>query len=423
MTTSAPTAAPDSPGERPLEGLRVVELTHWMAGPLAGGLLADWGADVIRVEPPGGDPMRAIFAQLGARVDAPNGGFVAANRGKRSVQLEIKSPEDRGVFARLLENADVFLTNLRPDALERLDLAQAAVCERYPRLVVCSVTAYGLNGPDRDRAGYDLAGFFARTGIAHEITTEGSAPAALMQGIGDSFTAMTAAAGILAALQERNRTGRGRAVEASLLRTGMWALAGELGAQAMGGKPRPPYPREECRTPLYNSYRTSDGRWFYLVGVQARRLLPSVLTAIGRSDLLADERFGTARAITANRKTFIPILDAAFGAQPLAYWAKAFDEHKVLWAPVQTPAEVMEDRQAEAIGAWVQVDGDDGHSLRSVEAPIRFDGRNRGRAARPPRCGEHTEAVMRELGCGEEEIRRVVARAEQAARKEPASNA
>lgn len=408
MTRSAPAVSPDSRQPGLLAGIRVVELTHWMAGPLAGGLLADWGADVVRVEPPGGDPMRAIFAQLGARSDAPNGGFVAANRGKRSIRLEIKSAADRAVFDRLLESADVFLTNLRPDALERLDLAPATVCARYPRLVVCSVTAYGLSGPDRDRAGYDLAGFFARTGIAHEITTDGAAPAALMQGIGDSFTAMTATAGILAALQERHRTGRGRAVEASLLRSGMWAMAGELGAQAMGGKPRPPYPREDCRTPLYNSYRTADGRWFFLVGVQARRMLPAVLAAIDRGDLLSDERFATARAITANRSTFIPILDAAFGAHPLAYWARKFDEHGVVWAPVQTPAEVVQDRQAEVIGAWVEVRGEDGSSVRSVEAPIRFDGRDRGHATRPPHCGEHTETVMRELGFGEEEIRRVV---------------
>lgn len=410
MTALAPNSTIGIPGTSPLSGLRVVELTHWMAGPLAGGLLADWGADVIRVEPPGGDPMRALFAQIGARVDAPNGGFVAANRGKRSIQLEIKSPEDRAVFDRLLESADVFITNLRPDALERLNLAPSAICNRYRRLVVCSVSAYGLSGPDRDRPGYDLAGFFARTGIAHEITTEGSAPAALMQGIGDSFTAMTATAGILAALRDRDRTGRGRAVEASLLRSGMWALAGELGAQAMGGKPRPPHPREECRTPLYNSYLTSDGRWFFLVGVQAKRLLPAVLAAIGRSDLLSDERFATARAITANRKTFIPILDAAFGAQPLSHWAKRFDECRVLWAPVHTPAEVMEDPQAEAIGAWVQVEGGDGRSVRSVEAPIRFGGQERERAARPPHCGEHTGAVMRELGYGEEDVQRAVGR-------------
>jgi crotonobetainyl-CoA:carnitine CoA-transferase CaiB-like acyl-CoA transferase len=389
----------------------VIELTHWMAGPLAGGILADWGADVVRVEPPGGDPMRALFASLGARSDAPNGGFIAANRGKRSIELEIKSPEERAVLDRLIEGADVFLTNLRPDALERLGLSPAAVCARHSRLVCCSVSAYGWGGPDQDRPGYDIAAFFARTGIAHEITTEGSAPAALMQGIGDSFTALAAAAGILAALHERQSTGRGRSVEASLLRTGMWALAGELGVQAMGGKPRPPYPREECRTPLYNSYRTSDGHWFFLVGVQAKRHLPAVLAAIGRSDLLTDERFSSARAISTNRKIFIPLLDAAFGAEPLAYWARKFDEHNVWWAPVQTPADVLKDKQAEAVGAWVQVEGDAGApAVRSVEAPIRFGGTDRGHARRPPLCGEHTEEVLRHLGYGADAIRRITER-------------
>lgn len=412
---SSPVAPGARPATRPLAGVRVVELTHWMAGPLAGGLLADWGADVIRVEPPGGDPMRALFASLGARSDAPNGGFIAANRGKRSIELEIKFPEERAVLDRLIEGADVFLTNLRPTALERLGLSPAAVCARHPRLVCCSVSAYGWGGPDQDRPGYDIAAFFARTGIAHEITTEGSAPAALMQGIGDSFTALAAAAGILAALHERQSTGGGRSVDASLLRTGMWALAGELGVQAMGGNPRPPYPREECRTPLYNSYRSSDGHWFFLVGVQAKRHLPAVLAAIGRSDLLADERFGSARAISTNRKIFIPLLDAAFGAEPLAYWARKFDEHDVWWAPVQTPAEVLKDRQAEAVGAWVQVEGDQGApAVRSVEAPIRFGNADRGHARRPPRCGEHTEEVLRELGYAADAIRRIIERKTQA---------
>lgn len=383
---------------KPLSGIKVIEFAHWMAGPLAGGVMADWGADVVKVEPPGGDPMRALFASLGARSDAPNGGFIAANRGKRSIELEIKSPEHRAVFDKLLEGADVLLTNLRPDALKRLGLSPQELSERYPRLVYCSVSAYGWGGPDEDRPGYDVAAFFARSGVMHEITTEGNAPAALMQGIGDSFTAMTAVTGILAALVERNTTGRARSVEASLLRTGMWALAGELGVQAMGGKPRPPYPREDCRTPLYNSYRTADGHWFFLVGVQARRHLPSVLAAIDRNDLLTDERFATARAMTVNRGEIIPILDAAFGAQPLAYWSKKFDEHAVWWAPVQTPADVMEDKQAEAAGAWVKVDGVEGMpSLRSVDAPIRFGGDTDKHVPAPPLVGQHTREILRDL--------------------------
>ncbi|WP_158937402.1 CaiB/BaiF CoA-transferase family protein [Burkholderia sp. S171] len=386
-------------GGQPLAGLRVIEFAHWMAGPLAGGLLADWGADVIKIEPPGGEPMRALFSSFGARSDAPNGAFLAANRGKRSVELEIKSEKGMRAFDALLATADVLITNLRPDALMRLELTPEAIRERYPRLVYCSVSAYGWGGPDQNRPGYDVAAFFARTGISHEITQQNSAPLALMQGIGDSFTAMTAASGTLAALLERERTGRGQFVEASLMRTGMWALCGELGVQAMGGNPKPPYPRSESRTPLYNSYRTADDRWFFLVGVEAQRHLPSVLAAIGRSDLMTDERFKSARAIAKNRADFIPILDAAFSAHPLAHWAKVLDENEVWWAPVQTPADLIEDAQAAATGAWVDVDtGSGSTTVKSVEAPVRFDGKRRKHVAASPAVGEHTEEVLGALG-------------------------
>jgi crotonobetainyl-CoA:carnitine CoA-transferase CaiB-like acyl-CoA transferase len=204
-----------------------------MAGPAAGGVLADWGAEVIKIEPLGGDPMRGLFGTLGLNPDAPNGAFLAANRGKRSIEIEVKTQAGREVLDRLLEGADVLLTNLRSSALERLALTPAEVKARYPRLIYCSVTAYGWGGPDQERAGYDLAAFFGRAGISHQVTTQGTAPAPLTQGLGDTFTAMAAVAGILAALVERQSTGAGRFVEASLLRTGMWALSGELGVQAM----------------------------------------------------------------------------------------------------------------------------------------------------------------------------------------------
>jgi crotonobetainyl-CoA:carnitine CoA-transferase CaiB-like acyl-CoA transferase len=395
------TAAP-----APLAGVRVVELAHWMAGPAAGGVLADWGADVIKVEPHGGEPMRHIWGSMGANPDAPNGAFTSANRGKRSIELDVRSDDGRDVLTRLLGRADVLVTNLRPAALRRLGLDPDGVAERFPRLVYCSLTAYGWGGPDEEKAGYDLASFFARTGIAHEITTQGQPPAPLMQGLGDTYAAMTAVAGILAALHERQTTGTGRFVEASLLRTGMWALAGELGVQAMGGRPRPPYPRENCPTPLYNSYRTADDRWFFLVGVEAKRHLPRVLAAIGRTDLLADERFGTARAVSKNRRDFIPILDAAFAEHPLAHWVGVFEEHDVWWGPVQTPAEVVDDVQARATGAWVQVDGVqiEDRPVESVDSPIRYGGVARGVVTGPPRAGQHTREVLAELGFDAAEI-------------------
>ncbi len=379
----------------PLDGVTVVELAHWMAGPAAGGVLSDWGAAVIKVEPEGGEPMRNIWGSMGANPDAPNGAFISANRGKRSIELDLRSDEGREALHRLLEEADVLLTNLRPGALERLGLLPADAATRHPRLVYCSLTAYGWGGPDQDNAGYDMAAFFGRTGIAHEITTQGTPPAALLQGIGDTFTAMAAVAGILAALVERQHSGRGRFVEASLMRTGMWALAGELGVQAMGGHPRPPKPRQQSSTPLYNSYATADGRWFYLVGVQAGRMLPRVLAAIGRVDLLEDERFNTALAIAKNRAEFIPILDAAFAARSLKEWAEVFAHNDVWWAPVQTPAEVVVDPQARACGAWIRVDEVD---VESVDSPIRFDGTSRATVPRPPRSGEHTGEILGRLG-------------------------
>lgn len=380
------TAAP-----QPLAGIRVIELAHWMAGPAAGGVMKDWGAEVIKVEPEGGEPMRHIWGSMGANPDAPNGAFISANRGKKSIELDLRSDEGREALHALLEGADVLLTNLRPGALTRLGLSPAEVSERHPRLVYCSLTAYGWGGPDQDKAGYDVASFFGRTGIAHEITTQGTPPAALLQGLGDTFTAMAAVAGVLAALHERQTTGRGRMVEASLLRTGMWALAGELGVQAMGGNPKPPRPRDQSSMPMYNSYRTKDDRWLFLVGVQAGRQLPKVLAAIGREDLLEDERFNSGRGIAKNRTEFIPLLDAAFAERTLAEWGPVLDEHDVFWAPVQTPAEVVTDVQARAVGAWVHIDEVDADS---VDSPIKFDGRARQSAPRPPRSGEHTDEIL-----------------------------
>jgi crotonobetainyl-CoA:carnitine CoA-transferase CaiB-like acyl-CoA transferase len=377
-------AHPTTAEPKPLAGIRVVELTHWMAGPLAGGLLADWGADVIRVEPPGGDPMRAIFASIGARGDAPNGAFIAANRGKRSIELEIKLPEHRQVFDELLTRADVFLTNLRPDALKRLGLTPQAVGAKYPKLVYGSVSAYGWGGPDQDRPGYDIAAFFARTGISHEITTQGGAPAALMQGIGDSFTALSAATGILAALLERHTTGRGRCVEASLRALGRWPAARLKAWGATRNRPR----RGGLPHAALQLVSDADGHWFFL-RVQAKRHLP-LLAAIGKAELVNDERM-RARSIAKNRGTYSPARRRV-RRQP-GVLSKKFDEHDVCGPRCRRPPTWS--GPAAQRSAPDEVEGDDGGS--AVAFSGRADPLTRSGAAGPggpPRAGEHTRDVL-----------------------------
>ncbi len=387
MTQPAGPAAPAPPA--PLLGMRVVELAHWVAGPAVGGVLADWGASVVKVEPPGGDPMRHLFAGPGGEGAMPPS-FSAVNRGKRSVVVDLTAERGRATLEGLLAGADVFVTNLRPGALERLDLTPDTVAKRHPALVYCSVSAYGWEGPDRDEAGYDLAGFFARAGVLHQLTPPGGVPSPYMNGIGDMFTAMSATAGVLAALHERHRTGRGRFVEASLLRSGMWSIAGELSVAAVGGRPRPVAKRTDSMTPLFSTYCTGDGRWFVLVGVEADRHLPVVLTAIGRADLLEDERFANGRAMRRNRTAFVELLDDTFRQRSLDEWAEVFARNDVWWAPVQSPADVVDDPQAAAAGGWVELAGGAG---RSVDSPIRFDGVGRGEVTGAPRLGADTSTM------------------------------
>jgi crotonobetainyl-CoA:carnitine CoA-transferase CaiB-like acyl-CoA transferase len=381
--------------EAPLAGYRVVELGVWVAGPAAGGILCDWGAEVIKVEPPTGDPMRAVFALAAGASETRNPPFDLDNRGKRSVVLDLRTDAALAIFEQLLGTADVFVTNLRVDALERLGLGHADVLARHPRLVYASVTGFGLDGDDRDRAGYDIGAFYARSGWAWTMTVGDQAPPALRSGKGDHVTGLSAASGVLAALLRRERTGRGGLVETSLLRAGMYTAGWELGIQMRFGKSQAPQDRTENATPLVNCYRAGDGRWFWLIGLEADRHLPSVLRAVGREDLAHDERFGTARDRRLNAAALIAELDEAFASRTRDEWAAVFAEHDVWWAPVQSLAEVVADPQTRAAGAIVTMAGGE----LAVAPPAGFG--ERDVVARPvPELGADTEAVLRELGAG-----------------------
>src|SRR3984957_8988866 len=382
-----------------LTGLRVVEIGVWVAAPSAGALLADWGADVIKVEPPNGDPMRSAFGSLGIGKDFPNPAFAQDNRGKRSVVLNLQRPEAKERLEGLLSTADVFLTNLRPDALDSLGLEPGATVARHPRLVYCSVSGYGLRGDDRNRPAYDIGAFWARTGLSVQLATNAEGvPLNARDGIGDHICGLAGLAGILAAILEQRETGRGRGGEVSLLRTGSYILGWDLSLQAALGKVAPAEAREVNQTPFMNSYRAKDGRWFFFMGLEADRHIEKIYRALGREELHQDARFADARSLRKNRGEVIALLDEIIGAEPLAVWAERFDREGVWWAPALGPAEVLEDAQLAANNGFVDLDlGDDGGWQRLVNGPVGFSDATVGPAGPAPRLGEHTEAVLEEL--------------------------
>ncbi|MEY2436302.1 MAG: hypothetical protein QOF97_1138 [Acidimicrobiaceae bacterium] len=386
-----------------LEGIRVVELGVWVAGPSAGGIMADWGADVIKVEGPAGDPMRRMLAVTGGgRDDMPSPPFDLDNRGKRSVVLDLGTEEGRGAMDRLLGTADVFLTNLRPEAVDKLGLGPDAVRGAHPRLVYASVTGYGREGPDAGRAGYDVGGFWARSGLAALAVPPDAPQPQFRGGVGDHVTGISTLAGILGALVKRDRTGEGDLVETSLLRTGIYCLGWDMGLQLRFGKVGPTAPRTEQPNPMINVYRAGDGTWFWLLGVEADRLWPKLLKALDRPEWAEDERWRTVRDRRHHAAELVGALDELFSTRSRDAWTKAFDAHDVWWAPVNTPEDVVADPQAIASGAFVDVPGGPGSTAhRAVASPVQFadddDARPRGPV---PALGEHTAEVLAELGLG-----------------------
>jgi crotonobetainyl-CoA:carnitine CoA-transferase CaiB-like acyl-CoA transferase len=388
---------PTSHGLSSLADLRVVELGVWVAAPSAAALLADWGAEVIKVEARTGDPMRNVFGSIGITGDLANPAFALDNRGKRSLVLDLRDPTDRQHLEDLLATADVFISNLRPDALDNLDLGPHATVERHPRLVYCSISGYGLRGEERNRPTYDIGAFWARSGLAMQMADGDGSPLNARGGIGDHITGLAALAGILAAVLEQRQTGTGRVVEVSLLRTGAYVLGWDLGLQMALGKVAGAEPRHRNQSPLMNPYRAADGCWFFFTGLEAERHIGPVCRALGRPDLLDDERFASASAIRTHRTEVIALLDEVIAQRPLAEWSERFDREGAWWAVAQSPADVVVDPQLLANDGFVTVEGG---ALQSVNGPVSFSDVAPAREVSVPLLGEHTAEVLKELADG-----------------------
>ena len=382
-------------------GVRVVELAQWVFVPVAGALLADWGADVVRVEHPTGDPYRALATQgIGSDSGGVNLSVALANRGKRSLAIDLKQPAGLDVLFKLLATADVFLTSIRPGALRRLGLDADQLRERFPRLVYARGHGFGVRGPDADQAGYDASAFFARGGVADALTPpDRDYPISQRGAMGDRNGGMALAFGIAGALLKRERTGAGSLVDVSLLATAMWTLSSDL-LTVLGGNviPRPGTDRSQAPNPLTGTYRTADGRFIQLMMLQADRYWPDLCHALGRDDVAADPRFADLAARRKHSAACVAMLDAEFGARSFAQCKALLGSIDVPWAPVQRVDELLDDPQVIANGYIGEVPAaGDSPSYRLPAVPVQFD-EAPPPLRRAPEHGEHTEALLLDIG-------------------------
>jgi crotonobetainyl-CoA:carnitine CoA-transferase CaiB-like acyl-CoA transferase len=389
----------DSGNSGAFEGVRVVELAQWVFVPVAGALLADWGADVIHIERTDGDPYRGLQSQgIGSERNGINLSLALANRGKRSIGLNIQSPDGMEVLHRLLESADIFLTNMRPKALSKLGLDAESLTARYPRLIYARGNGYGMRGPDADQAGYDASAFWSRGGMAHMLTPpERDYPIGQRGAMGDRSGAMALGFGMAAALLKRTRTGVGSVVDVSLLATAMWILSSDILAAIGGDEPMASSGRGPMVNPAMAQYRTKDGRHIALVFLEADRYWADFCRLIGRPDLAEDPRFADLQARRQNAGACMAELDKEFAARTFAEWKELLARLDAPWAPVQSVPELLDDPQVKANGyvGDVVIDGEVAYQLPAV--PVQFDGQPPG-LRRAPEHGEDTENVLIELG-------------------------
>jgi crotonobetainyl-CoA:carnitine CoA-transferase CaiB-like acyl-CoA transferase len=396
-----------------MQGVRVVECAEHTFVPTASMILADWGADVVKVErvQGGGDAARnmAVIQRPGLRA---NPFFEAANRGKRSIGLDLNQPEGRAQLHKLLDRADVFVTNLRESARSKLGIAAEELTDRNPRLVYASGTGYGSTGPLAGARGFDFPSSWCRSGSAFVQAAQTGGPPPMQPGsVGDLTGGATLAGAICAALFRRERTGQGAVVNHALYQMGTFIMSQSIASASLGwvAGAGPPT-REQAIDPLNNSYRTKDGRWLVLCLLYPA-WWPDFARRVGREEWLTDARFADAAARAANNGALIVELDAAFATRTLAEWETAFLDLEGVWSPVKSPAEVLQDEQALVNGFITPVafrEGED-HYLTSP-APAQFDGRPVGELHAAPTFGEHTDDVMRELGLTAEQIANLRAR-------------
>jgi crotonobetainyl-CoA:carnitine CoA-transferase CaiB-like acyl-CoA transferase len=398
---------------RPMEGVRILEVAQFTFVPAAGAVLADWGADVIKVEhAERGDAQRGLVRLLGLDVRSKGTNFFpimeGPNRGKRSIGLALDNPAARPVLEALVREADVFLTNYLPGPRSRLKIDVEDIRAINPDIIYVRGSGFGQQGPERDKGGYDSTAFWARGGSAAGVTPPWSDRMMDMPSgaYGDSMGGMTIAGGIAAALYSRKATGQPSVVDVSLLGVGAWTTQFSVNLALLAGQELPPAekPRHGSATnPLIGTYRTADGRWLMFSMLQPGKYWPEFAKVAGRPELAADERFNTTEKIMANAPEAAEIVAEIIASRTYAEWTEKFEGMEGQWSKVQTAWEVGQDASLRANGNVAVVIDADGKERELVTSPVQFDGEHQ-QLTRAPQFAEHTDEILRGLGWSDEDL-------------------
>jgi len=383
-------------------GLKVADLASFIAGPSAAVIMSDFGADVIKVEPPNGDPWR-MGHKIPPQPQATDPyQWHLANRNKRSITLDLKSPSALQVLEKLVQWADVLIVNTPHPARRKLKLEYDDVVQWNPRLIYADLTGFGDNGPDADLPGFDITSYWARSGLLSMTRDAGAPPTWPVGGSGDNATAVGLYSAIVTALYRRERTGKGSHVTTSLLAEGVWSASVSIQAALCGAKFFGLHDRKNPANAAMNVYRAADGIWFVLIVTPDK--VVDVAKAIGRLDLLTDPRFSDPAKLAANMSQLTTILDEVFGAQPMAHWYGVFSGVHVTFGAVRGPQEVMNDLQLTANNIVIPLEGAGGKLTSTINSPIQVHGVAKMPARRAPHLGEHTEDILGELGFSAKDI-------------------
>ena len=386
----------------PLEGIKVVDLTTWMFGPACAATLGDWGADVIKIEnPETGDVFRWFLTNIGIDdSELPISLFGLDNRNKRGMAIDLKQPEGRDIVYKLIEDADIFISNIPTGALRRLEMNYSRLSATNPRLIYAHASGFGDKGPDANKPGFDATAFWARSGLMAGIAVGGQPPV-LQQyaGIGDQVSGLALFGGILLALYNRERTGQAQQVDLSLLGVGTWVTSSAIQFVLSTGEEPPRHTRDQITNPLINHYRAKDDKWLMIVCLPDEPYWSPLCKALQREVLEHDPKFSTRDKRLENNVELIALLDEAILAKTVDEWGKIFDEHGIVWTHIPSSfKEVAQDPQVLANDHIVEVEHPSFGPTKIVTTPIRLNKETPQIKKIAPELGQHNEEILLEIG-------------------------